>query len=96
VLFKLEHNRNYAFLFFIIIGLPILSVFIFGEAFSALLFFLSFYFLGILQLYSGVALNRQWTAEYKKEDHPFVFWTVIILSFAGPTFGLIMLFLSSK
>jgi len=89
MLFKLEHNRNYAYLFFVIIGLTLFSWLTIGEKLSGIMFFLSFYYLGILQLQSGLVLNRSWTAKYKKEEHPFMFWIAIILSFAMGTLGLI-------
>ncbi|SRR6266498_5245425 len=86
--FKLEHNKNYAYLFLIIVGLVMGSFFIIGEQLSLLLFALSFYYLGILQLRSGIMLNSLWTAKYRKEQYPFIFYIGTILLFAIGTFVL--------
>jgi len=91
MLFKLEHNKNYAYLFFVIVGLILFSFLVIGEKLSGLLFFLSFYYLGVLQLQSGLVLDRSWTAKYKKEEHPFIFWTGIILSFVMGTLGFVVI-----
>jgi len=89
MLFKLEHNKNYAYLFFVIVGLTLFSFLISGGKLTGLVFGLSFYYLGILQLRSGVALSRSWTAKYKKEEHPFMFWIGVILSFVFGTVFLV-------
>ncbi len=88
--FKLEPNRNYAYLFFIIAAIVILSVFITRGKLTGLIFSLCFYYLGFIQLYSGVALSRSWTAAYKKEDHPIIFWIMVILMFVAGTSTLTM------
>lgn len=90
--FKLEPNKNYAYLFFIIVGVTVLSVFITRGRLTGLIFSLCFYYLGFIQLYSGVALSRSWTATYTKEDYPIIFWIMVILSFVAGTFILTMFF----
>ncbi len=83
---KLEFNRNYAYMFFVIVGITLFSGFIFSEKFAGILFSLSIYFAGFLQLYSGIMLDRSWTAKIKKEDHPFKFWFGIFGAFLVATF----------
>lgn len=83
--FKLKHNKNYAYLFFIIVGVTIFSVLIFKGNVPLMVLSLSFYCLGFLQLYSGVALSSTWTAKYTREDKPLIFWVLIVLSFAAGT-----------
>jgi hypothetical protein len=91
--FKLEPGRNYAYIFFVIVGLTLLTAFLFGENFGGIFFFLSFYYLGVLQYRSGVVLNRSWTAQYRKNNgYP----TTVFLCFAVGTFGLLMLAISQK
>ncbi len=91
--FKLKPNRNYAYLFFVIVGLVILLGFLFGQKIGGILFFLSFYIIGILQLRSGLVFNRAWTAIYKKEKYPSKFHIIITLCFVFGTCGLITLLL---
>lgn len=88
--FKLEPNRNYAYLFFIIVAITLLSVFITRGKLTGLIFSLCFYYLGFIQLYSGVALSHSWTATYTKEDYPIIFWVMVILTFVAGTLILTM------
>jgi hypothetical protein len=91
--FKLEPGRNYAYIFFVIVGLTLLTAFLFGETISGMFFFLSFYYLGALQYRSGVVLNRSWTAQYRiNKGYP----TAVLLCFVVGTFGLLMLAISQK
>jgi hypothetical protein len=92
--FKLEHNKNYAYLFLVIVGLTVFSFLIGGGKFSGFVFFLSLYYLGALQLHSGVALSSSWTAKYKREENPFIFWIIIVMCFAMGTLYLTAAFKS--
>jgi hypothetical protein len=89
---KLKYKKNYGYLFLYgAVSILVMSL-VFGEKFTGFVFFLGFYYLSIIQLNSGIALDRSWTAEYKKEEHPFIFYTFIVLGFVMGTFGLGMLF----
>ena len=90
--FRLVYKRNYAYLLLIGGGIALLSQLIIGKTFTGVVFSLGFYYLSILQLQSGIALDRSWTAEYKKEEHPFIFYTVILFGFLLGSLGLVMLF----
>jgi hypothetical protein len=90
--FKLEHNKNYAYLFLVIVGLTLLCFVLTRGRLTGLVFSLCFYYLAILQLHSRVALNSFWTAKYKKEEHPFIFWTVVILCFVMGTLYFTIIF----
>jgi hypothetical protein len=92
--FKLVHNKNYAYLFLVIFVLTLSSILLTKGKLTGLVFVLSFFHLGISQLISGVALDRSWTARYKKKEDPFIFWTVVVLCFVIGTFVLIRIFLS--
>jgi hypothetical protein len=46
-----------------------------------------------LELHSGIALSRSWTADCRKKDHPFQFYISVILGFIVGSFMLVMAFL---
>jgi len=94
--FKLEPNKNYAYLFFIIAGVTVLSVFITKGKLTALVFSMCFYYLGFIQLYSGIALSHSWSAIYTKADYPIIFWFSVVLTFVMGTALLTGFFSSLK
>jgi hypothetical protein len=78
---KLRYGKGYAKFFFLFIGIVIFLGFIFGKLASGLAFSLTIFYLGILQLYSGVSLNRAWVAKYTKQAHPVIFYVSTALCF---------------
>jgi len=91
MVFILVYKRNNAHLLLIGGGITLLSQLIIRKTFAGIVFSLWFYYLSMLQLQSGIALDRSWTAEYKKEEHPFLFSTIITAGLVIGTFGLYML-----
>jgi hypothetical protein len=77
---KLEYGKSYLKIFFIIVGI-MLFMSRFSKLIGALSFSLCFFYLGIMQLYSGISLNSRWVAEDTKERHPFRFYISVVLSF---------------
>jgi hypothetical protein len=88
---KLVYKHNYAYLFLICAASLFLSQLLFGKTFAGIVFSIEFYYLSVIQFKSGIALDRSWTAEYKKEEHPFLFSTIITLGFVVGTLGLYMI-----
>jgi uncharacterized membrane protein YfcA len=91
---KLELGRNYAYLFFVIVGITLFLGLFFSEKLAEVLFSSSFYFLGFLQLYSGIMLDRSWTAKFKKEKNPFRFRLGIFATFLIGTFSFIVVYIT--
>jgi hypothetical protein len=88
--FKLKVNRNYSYLFFVVIGLGFLTGFIFEAKIGVGVCFSCYALLGILQLYSGIALNKSGTALYKKDEHPMLFYLAILPYILIGTIGLLL------
>lgn len=89
----LKPNKNYAYLFFIIIGITLFSTFSFGEKVSGFIFFLCFYYIGVLQVRSNVVLDRTWTAKSKlRTENSASFYVGMYLPFIIGTIGLILVF----
>ena len=93
---RLEYHKNYAYLFFILVAVVLLFGFAFEESSAGVVMFLAFYFLGFLQLRSGVALDQSWTARYTKTKNPKRFRASIVLSFAAGTLGLALLWCEAQ
>jgi hypothetical protein len=91
---KLEYGKNYAYLFFIIMGI-VLFLFLTGlsKVVALIVFSISFAYLSVLELYSGIALSRSWTANCRKKDHPVQFYTSVILGLISSAFMLVAAFL---
>ena len=85
---KLEPGRNYAYIFIAITCLTLLFYFIFGEKIGGVFFFITFYYLGAIQLRSGLFFNKSWTAQYRRKNQGVPI--SVILSFIFGTVGLIM------
>ena len=91
---KMEYGKNYAYIFFIFLGIMLfLSVARFSKFIILFTFSLFFLCLSLLELHSGIALSRSWTADCRKKDHPFQFYISVILGFIVGSFMLVMAFL---
>jgi hypothetical protein len=90
--FKLERNRNYSYLFIAIVGLSFFSGFVFGMKIGLLILFSSIDYLGVMQLYSGIAINKSsCVAQVEKEKEPTLFYAIILSYFVLGTLGLILI-----
>ncbi len=90
--FKLEAGRNYAHIFFVMVGLTLLLGLIFGEKVGGTFFFFCFYYIGALQLRSGLTFNRSWTAQRRKDKNVS---TTATWCFVIGTFGMILVLLQN-
>ena len=89
--FKLERNRNFTHLFLAIVGLSLISGLIFGMKVGLLILFLSIDCLGVLQLYSGIAISKNsFVAEVERGEEPALFYANILIYFVLGTLGLIV------
>jgi hypothetical protein len=95
-MFKLEYNRSYAFLFFIIAGLSLFASMIFGKTAGGFSLFIGMLYVAILELSSGISLNRSWVAHCKREHNPKTFNIDVGLAFFVAIIGLILVFISSQ
>jgi hypothetical protein len=80
-------------MFFVIGGLTLLSILIFGEKTGGIFFFLCFYYLGALQLRSRLVLNKSWTAQYRKGNY---YKKFACLCFAIGTIGILLVLFSQQ
>ena len=93
--FKLKENHNYSYLYFVVIGLGILAGFIFGVKAGIGVLFGSYTLVGILQLYSGIALNNSGIARYRKDrkgENTTVFYIVVFQYLIIGAIGLLITF----
>ena len=90
MLFKLKEKHNYSYLYLADFGIALFVGLILGVEFGLVIFLINIILLVMLQLYSGIALDRSGVARYKRDNFPVVFYLSIFPYALAGVVGLIL------
>ncbi|MBI5932275.1 MAG: hypothetical protein HY867_01100 [Chloroflexi bacterium] len=75
--FRLKEKQNYSYLHLANFGLAFLVGLFLGVEFGLVMFCINIILFVILQLYSGIAIDRSGFARYRRDKFPAVFYLTI-------------------